>query len=308
MSIDGIFNVDKPVGNTSLEIVNLVRRLSGQRRVGHAGTLDPGATGVLPICLGKATRITSFLTDAPKTYQAEIELGISTDTYDAEGRVTSEVDPSYVTREQVETALTSFLGSNLQTPPMYSALKHQGKRLYDLARAGIEVERKKRSIYIFRLELIEWQPPFFTTEVECGKGTYIRSLAHDLGQSLGCGSHLRSLVRRKSGLFDISDSLTTTQIESSFRHGYWRSLLYPMDVALEHWAVAIVSKEKEHQLRNGRSLALDERMNTNNTVCRAYSNDGCLLALLRFCPESGLWQPEKVFSTTNSDLKASPQF
>jgi len=308
LSIDGIFNIDKPVGNTSFEIVNLVRRLSGQRHVGHAGTLDPRATGVLPICLGKATRITSFLTDAPKIYQAEIELGISTDTYDAEGRVTSQTDPSCVTREQVETALTPFLGSNLQTPPMYSALKHQGKRLYDLARAGIEVERKKRNIYIFRLELIEWQPPFFTIEVECGKGTYIRSLAHDLGQCLGCGSYLRSLVRRKSGLFDISDSLTTTQIESSFRHGYWRSLLYPMDIALQHWAVAIVSKEKEHQLRNGRSLALDERMNTNKTVCRAYSTDGCLLALLRFCPESGLWQPEKVFSTTDSDLKASPQF
>jgi len=307
LSVDGIFNIDKPVGNTSLEIVNLVRRLSGQRRVGHAGTLDPRATGVLPICLGKATRITSFLTDAPKTYQAEIELGISTDTYDAEGRVTSEVDPSCVTREQVETTLTSFLGSNLQIPPMYSAVKHQGKRLYDLARAGIEVERKKRSIYIFRLELIEWQPPFFTIEVGCGKGTYIRSLAHDLGQTLGCGSYLRSLVRSKSGLFDISDSLTTTQIESSFRHGYWRSLLYPIDVALEHWAVAIVGREKEHQIRNGRPLALDERRNTDKALCRAYSIDGCFLALLRFSPERGLWQPEKVFSTTNSDPKASPQ-
>ena len=307
MSVDGIFNIDKPVGNTSFEIVNLVRRLSGQRHVGHAGTLDPMATGVLPICLGKATRITSFLTDAPKTYQAEIELGISTDTYDAEGRVTSEGDPSCVTREQVETALTSFLGSNLQTPPMYSALKHQGKRLYDLARAGIEVERKKRSIYISRLELIEWQPPFFTIEVECGKGTYIRSLAHDLGQCLGCGSYLRSLVRRKSGLFDISDSLTTTQIESSFRHGYWRSLLYPLDVALEHWPVAIVGSEKEHQIRNGRPLALDELRSTDKALCRAYSIDGCFIALLRFSPERGLWQPEKVFSTTNSDLKASPQ-
>ena len=307
MSVDGILNIDKPVGNISLEIVNLVRRLSRQRRVGHAGTLDPGATGVLPICLGQATRIIPFLVDAPKTYQAEVELGISTDTYDAEGKVTSRVDPSFLTREQVEAVLPSFLGSILQTPPMYSAVKHQGRRLYDLARAGIEVERKRRRVHIFRLELLEWQPPRFTIEVECGKGTYIRSLVHDLGESLGCGSYLRDLVRLRSGLFDISDSLTIPQLEHSFRHGYWRDLLYPMDAVLEHWAVAIVSREKEHQIRNGRSLALDEQRNTDKALCRAYSVEGCFLAVLRFSPERGLWQPEKVFFTTNSALKASPQ-
>ncbi len=139
MSIDGILNIDKPIGSTSLEIVNLVRRLARQRHVGHAGTLDPRATGVLPICLGQATRIMPFLIDAPKAYQAEVELGIATDTYDTEGRVTNRVDPSFITREQVEAALPSFLGSTLQIPPMYSAVKHQGRRLYDLARAGIEV-------------------------------------------------------------------------------------------------------------------------------------------------------------------------
>lgn len=296
MSIDGILNIDKPAGSTSLKIVNLVRRLSRQQRVGHAGTLDPNATGVLPICLGQATRIIPFLIDAPKTYCAEAELGISTATYDAEGEVTSRVDPSFVNREQLEEVLSSFLGSILQTPPMYSAVKYQGKRLYDLARAGIEVERKKRRVHIFHLELLRWQPPFFTIEIECGKGTYIRSLVHDLGQSLGCGSHLRNLVRLRSGLFEIGDSLTIPQLEDAFRHGYWQKLLYPMDAVLEHWIAAIVSQEKEQDIRWGRPLTLDGEEGEDKDRCRAYSLDGRFLAVLRFITERGLWQPEKVFS------------
>ncbi|MBE0415728.1 MAG: tRNA pseudouridine(55) synthase TruB [Dehalococcoidia bacterium] len=295
MSIDGILNINKPAGETSLEVVDLVRRLSGQRHIGHAGTLDPGATGVLPICLGQAARVASFIVEAHKTYQAEIELGVSTDTYDAEGKVTQRVDPSYITLERVERVLPSLSGSILQKPPMYSALKHQGKRLYELARAGIEVEREERRVEVFRLEIVDWQPPIFTIDVECGKGTYIRCLAHDLGESLGCGAHLRKLVRLRCGFFDISDSLTLPQLEDSFQHNYWQHLLYPMDVVIEHWVAAIVSKEKEHDIRNGRPLALGE--GDDKAHCRAYSLDGRFLAVLRFLPEKGLWQPEKVFSS-----------
>jgi tRNA pseudouridine55 synthase len=296
LSVDGILNIDKPARSTSLEIVNLVRRLSKQRRVGHAGTLDPGATGVLPVCLGQATRIIPFLVDAPKIYCAEVELGIATTTYDAEGEITSRIDPSFATKEQVDGVLSSFLGSTLQTPPMYSAVKHKGKRLYDFARAGIEVERKRRRIHIFRLQLLRWQPPFFTIEIECGKGTYIRSLAHDLGQALGCGAYLRNLARLKSGIFDIGDSLTTHQLEDAFYHGYWQSLLYPMDVVLEHWTAVIVSQEQEQDIRWGRPLVLDEEGGKDKSRCRAYSLDGRFLAVLRFTAERGLWQPEKVFS------------
>lgn len=296
MGVDGILNIDKPAGSTSLKIVNLVRQLTGQRRVGHAGTLDPGATGVLPICLGQATRIIPFLVDAAKIYRAEVELGIATTTYDAEGKVTGRIDPSFVTREQVERVLSSFLGSILQIPPMYSAVKHQGRRLYEFARAGIEVERNKRKAHIFRLQLLRWQPPFFTIEIECGKGTYIRSLAHDMGQALGCGACLRNLVRLRSGMFDISDSLTTHQLEDAFHHGYWQNLLYPMDVVLEHWIAAIVSQEHEQDIRWGRPLALEGEEGEDKGRCRAYSLDGRLLAVLRFNAERGLWQPEKVFS------------
>jgi len=184
--VDGILNINKPWGKTSFSIVAIVKRLSGERRVGHAGTLDPTATGVLPICLGQATRITEFLVDATKAYQAQIELGVTTDTYDASGKITQKRDPSEISQSQLESALTSFRGLIQQTPPMYSAVKYQGKRLYELARAGIKVDRESRPAKIYHLELIDWQPPSVTLEVVCGKGTYIRSLAHDLGQILGC--------------------------------------------------------------------------------------------------------------------------
>jgi len=300
LSIDGIFNINKPPGETSFQMVSLVRRLSGQRRVGHAGTLDPRACGVLLVCLGQATRVIPFLQDAPKTYLAEIELGVSTDTYDAEGTVTRSDDPSGVTREQVEEVLSSFRGPILQTPPMYSAVKHQGRRLYQLARAGIEVERKPRRADIFRLDLVDWQHPRFTIEVECGKGTYIRSLAHDVGQALGCEAYLRRLVRVQSGLFHLEDSLTIPQLEDSFHHGYWQELIYPMDVVLEHWIAVIVNEETEEAIRNGRPIRLKEEGVADTGHLRAYSLDGRFLAVLRFIPEKGMWQPEKVFSGANT--------
>jgi len=279
---------------TSFEVVRLVRRLSRQRPVGHAGTLDPMATGVLPVCLGQATRVIPFIMDAEKTYLAEIELGVSTDTYDAEGEVTRRLDASHVTREQVEQALPSFVGTILQKPPMYSAVKHQGRRLYELARSGVEVEREPRRAEISRLELVDWEPPCCTVVVDCGKGTYIRALAHDLGQSLGCGAHIRGLVRLRSGLFNIDDSLSVPEVESAFEHGYWQELLYPLDAVLEHWVAAIVSEENERAIRHGRPLALDA--GEDRGYCRAYSADGRFLAVLRFLPDRALWQPEKVFA------------
>ncbi len=298
MSVSGILNTIKPAGRTSFEMVALVRRLSGERRVGHGGTLDPAATGVLPICLGQGTRVTQFLAEARKLYRAEIELGIATDTYDASGRVTERGDAFSATREQAEKALASFLGSIKQTPPMYSAVKHEGKPLYRLARAGIEVPRKARDAEVFRLDVLDWQPPVITLEVECGKGTYIRSLAHDLGGKLGCGAHLRNLVRLRSGLFDISDGITVSQLEDAFHYGYWKELLYPIDAVLLHWMAAIVGKEGERTIETGRPLLVEQSQAVTSLPqrCRAYSLDGHIIALLRFEPESGLWQPDKVFS------------
>jgi len=306
--MDGILNINKPGGKTSFSIVALVKRLSGERRVGHAGTLDPAATGVLPVCLGRGTRVIEFLVDATKAYRAEIELGVATDTYDASGEITQTGDPSGISRGQLESALTSFCGLIHQTPPMYSAVKYQGKPLYELARAGIRVERKSRPTKIYHLELTDWRPPVVTIEVVCGKGTYIRSLAHDLGQTLGCGANLKSLIRLRCGLFDIKDAVSLPQLEDAFHYGYWQHFVYPLDFVLSHWAAMVVSDATGQTIRNGCSLVFKNSTKgtgyleqhplvstASENRCRVYTPDGCFLGVLRFNPEKEQWQPEKIF-------------
>ena len=307
--MDGILNINKPQGKTSFGIVSLVKRLSGERRVGHAGTLDPLATGVLPVCLGQGTRIIEFLADATKTYQAQIELGVATDTYDASGRITWKRDPSGISLQQLESALASFRGLTRQIPPMYSAVKHRGRRLYELARAGIEVERKSRPTKIYSLKVIDWQPPVVTVEVACGKGTYIRSLAHDLGQSLGCGANLKGLIRLSYGPFHAETAVTIPQLEDAFRYGYWRHFVYPIDTVLLPWRVMVVNNATEDAIRNGARVDLADG-NSNDltgppepssarspaeTRCRTYTIDGYFLGVLRFNRERAQWQSEKVF-------------
>jgi tRNA pseudouridine55 synthase len=295
LTIDGILNLDKPRGKTSFGVVALVRRLSGERRVGHAGTLDPDATGVLPVCLGQGTRLIEFLAEATKIYRAEIELGIATDTYDATGKVTQRCDASSLTEEQVEKALFSFIGFIDQTPPMYSAVKQQGVPLYRWARAGVDLPRRARRVEISRLEIVDWKLPLFTLEVECSKGTYIRSLAHDLGQKLGCGAHLRNLVRLKSGPFYIRDAVSISQLEDAFRQGHWVELFHPIDVAVLHLPAIIVDDESERAVINGRPLDLMQGAEVSDKVFRAYSRDGRFIAILRYDEMRGCWKPEKVF-------------
>jgi len=300
VAIDGILNLDKPRGKTSFEVVAAVRRLSGERGVGHGGTLDPEATGVLPICLGQGTRLVEFLAEAKKTYRAEIELGISTDTYDATGKVTGRGDTSALTREEVEAAAASFSGLVEQIPPMYSAVKHQGVPLYRWARAGVELPRTAREVEFFRIEILEWQTPLFTLEVGCSKGAYIRSLAHDLGEKLGCGAHLKNLVRLSSGPFHISDAVTMSQIEDAFREGSWSELIHPIDVAVLHLPVMTVGDDDERAIINGRPLWLAQEEGPSEGVCRAYSHSGRFVAILRYDEARGCWQPRKVFAKRSS--------
>jgi tRNA pseudouridine55 synthase len=295
LTIDGILNLDKPRGKTSFGVVALVRRLSGERRVGHAGTLDPDATGVLPVCLGQGTRLIEFLADTTKIYRAEIELGIATDTYDAAGKITQRCDVSPLTKEQVRTELSSFIGFIDQTPPMYSAVKQQGIPLYRWARAGVELPRRARKVEISRLEIIDWKLPLFTIEVECSKGTYIRSLAHDLGQKLGCGAHLKNLVRLKSGPFHIKDAVDIPRLEDAFRQGYWAELFHPIDMAVLHLPAIIVDEENEKAVINGRPLGLMQGTDISEKICRAYSREGRFIAILHYDEEQGCWKPGKVF-------------
>jgi tRNA pseudouridine55 synthase len=295
--LDDILNINKPAGKTSFSIVALVKRRSGERRAGHAGTLDPAATGVLPVCLGRATRLIEFLVNDTKTYLARIEFGVATDTYDGEGRITQRGDPSGLSREKLEEALTPFRGAIRQTPPMYSALKHHGRPLYALAREGIEVERPSRPAHIHRLELTDWQPPVATVEVTCGKGTYIRSLAHDLGQALGCGAHLKNLVRTRCGCLGIETAVALPQLEEAFRYGYWTEFVLPMDTVLQPYPAVVVDTATEAVIKNGGAIALETAAGAIEAgpdgYCRAYTADGYLLAMLQHLP-GGLWQPKKV--------------
>lgn len=296
MSISGILNVNKPEGKTSFSVVAWLKLLTGEKHVGHGGTLDPMATGVLPICFGQGTRVVQFLTDGSKGYLGRIELGVVTDTFDGEGKIIQRKDLRDVTVSQIEHALAAFRGSIEQIPPVYSALKYRGRRAYELARAGVSVELRPRKVEITNIELIDCKLPFITIKVECGKGTYMRSLAHDLGQYLGCGAYLKNLVRLKCGPFFIEDALSVSQIEDAFHQGTWKELLHTVDSPLLDWRAAIIDKGNELAIRNGRSLSLGEGQLPSEEYCRAYSPDGHFIAVLRFLSEEKLWHPEKVFS------------
>jgi len=303
LDISGIFNIDKPAGWTSFQVVSLVRRLSGVRRVGHAGTLDPSATGVLVVCLGQATRLIEYMMAATKVYRAEVRLGITTDTLDATGKPVSQADPSNIGRQQVEEALTAFVGKIDQVPPMFSALKHNGEPLYRYARAQRQVERQARRVTIHRLQLLAFQPPLATIEVECGKGTYIRALAHDLGQQLGCGAHLAALARLQVGPFALDDACSLPELEAAFQEDRWQSLLHPADAALPSWPAVTLSEAQERAVRFGQCLAADSldpspaQAVENGQLCRAYSPRGQLVAILCYDADALLWRPTKVFAT-----------
>lgn len=302
MDISGILNVDKEPGATSFQMVSFVRKRSGVRRVGHAGTLDPAATGVLLVCLGQASRISEYLMDLRKTYRGTITLGATTTTYDAEGEVVATGDASGVTEAMVREALTAFVGEILQTPPAYSAVKVSGQRAYRMARKGEPVALKARPARVYRIEVLRFAPPAVEVEVECAKGTYIRSVAHDVGQVLGCGAHLSALRRTRVGPFTIEDALTRDDLEKAFGDGTWTESVLPMDYGLLHLPAITLHIEDEKDLRHGQALRIDEERLASvgalapGLVCRAYAEDGSLIAIITFDAQSAVWKPRKVFS------------
>ena len=308
--MDGIFNLDKPAGMTSHDVVARVRRLARQKRVGHAGTLDPAATGVLPICLGQATRVVEYLGETGKAYRATIRFGVVTDTYDGEGRVTRTADV-HLSAAEIADALPAFLGQQMQVPPLYSAIKRGGQPLYKLARAGATPELEPRRVEIYSLSLVSWHSPDLVLDVSCGPGTYIRSLAFDLGERLGQGAHLAGLVRTRSGPFTLERAVTLPALEAAFANGSWADHLFAPDEALLGWRAAILNEPSEARLRQGQMLRFDP--NTPSApphtaepapsassaapatrLLRAYSADGRFLGIVRWEPGAAAWQPHKV--------------
>lgn len=303
-SVNGIFSINKPAGLTSMDVVRQVKRLVSQKHVGHGGTLDPAATGVLPICVGQATRLMEYVVDGDKEYVGTIRLGIATDTYDADGKVTREQDAAHVTLQAIEDVLESFRGTILQTPPMYSALKQEGKRLYHLARRGLEVQRAARSVKVRNLEVVEWAPPLLTVSLLCSRGVYVRSLANDLGETLGCGGHLAKLQRIRTGMFRVDQAVSLDTLKDAFSRGDWERYLLPPDYAVRHLDAVSLKPWEERQVTNGQPARLGPGTHyaDHMEVRRAYNNRGVFVALLRFSKPARMWHPLKVFQLSRDTM------
>ena len=290
-AISGVLVVDKPIGLTSHDVVQIVRKGTNIRRAGHTGTLDPRASGVLVILIGPAVRLSEYVSASDKRYQAIVRLGASTDTYDAEGRITSSA-PVEVTEEQFEDALQQFIGEIEQVPPPYSAVKVKGRKAYEMAREGEEVDLQPRKINVYNLELLEWAPPEAVIDVYCSSGTYVRSLAHDLGNALGCGAHLVGLRRTKSGRFTLRDAVPLRRLRDSFEAGNWYQYLIPAAEALTDWPAVELDIDQVEAIRHGHRVPAEPGA---SGWARGISEQGELVALMEIDPDSKEWQPRKVF-------------
>jgi tRNA pseudouridine55 synthase len=290
--INGFVVIDKPAGITSHDVVSRVRRILGTRKVGHTGTLDPFATGVLPVAVGEGTKAIPFLDEGIKRYEALLRLGLTTDTLDITGRVLAEADWSAIDRDRFCAALCRFVGVISQTPPMFSAIKQGGQPLYRLARRGIEVERQPRQVAVQRLELTSFEPPLAGVTVTCSRGTYVRSLADDVGRDLGCGAVLQELRRTASGSFTIAAAVTLEQLEEAVREGRVEPLCVTPFAALAHLEDIPLTEAGEVKVRHGRSPGPEELENGTPAAGDAprlvrLSRDSALAAVGELTPREG---------------------
>lgn len=294
--IEGIFNVYKEPGMTSHDVVAAVRRITQVRRVGHGGTLDPFAAGVLPVFVGQATRVIEYLGDERKSYWGDVVLGVSTDTYDVEGSISSIRPVPELSRQDLEDVLARFIGQINQRPPRFSAIKVGGKRLYKYARGGLEVEVPTRTVRIDRILLLDWVSPVLSIRVDCGRGVYIRSLANDIGDSIGCGGYLHSLLRLRSGPFVATDAIGLDSLRDAIELGYWDNVAYPADEVLADWPAVILSQTTTSQIRQGKDwFPRVGRFFAPAGRLRAYTDDGDFAAVLSRIDAEKQWHPEKVF-------------
>lgn len=288
----GVLNIDKSAGWTSHDVVAKVRRLTGVRQVGHAGTLDPLATGVLVVCLGQATRLVEYVTGLRKVYLADITLGVATDTYDAMGQPTATLPVPALTVAELDRQMKQFRGAIWQTPPIYSALKQDGEALYKRARRGEAVAVKPRQVTVYEFALLSFDGSLLRAQITCSAGTYVRSIAHDLGQALGCGAHLSALRRLAVGGFAVHDAVTVDQLSAAVAANRWHDYLLPPEHAVSHLPQVVLSDTEAQRLLHGQAVVGVGP--AKDGPARAYDNAGRLLAIVQFDRAAGVWRPQKV--------------
>lgn len=297
--IHGVVNIKKEKGFTSHDVVAKLRGIVGQKKIGHTGTLDPDATGVLPVCLGKATKLCDMLTDKSKTYETVFVLGKMTDTQDISGTVLEEKDWNHVDDEMVSQCIMSFVGEYDQVPPMYSALKVNGKKLYELARQGIEVERKARPVEIHEIEILEIFLPYIRMRVSCSKGTYIRTLCHDIGQKLGCGACMTELVRTQVSRFRLENSFTLDEVRERKEAGTLEEILVPIDAMFDSYESVTLRAEFASFAYNGNLFKAKHLKETialeDQKQVRVYDEQGDFIAIYKYQKEDKMFHIVKMF-------------
>lgn len=297
--INGIVNIYKEKGYTSHDVVAVLRKVVGQKKIGHTGTLDPDATGVLPVCLGRATKVCELLTDHDKTYEALLLLGKTTDTQDISGEVLEERDPGDLTEEEVRSCIESFIGEYDQIPPMYSALKVNGKKLYELAREGKTVERKSRKVQIHGIRILEMNLPHVRMEVDCSKGTYIRTLCHDIGEKLQVGGCMEELERTKVGRFLKEDAVTLDEVRQKMEQGEGAELFTPLDQIFAELPAVTVTDAKAWMSYNGNDLPerflLEKEAWTDGQEVRVYDSRKNFIGLYQYRAPKNLFHIKKMF-------------
>lgn len=291
--LDGFLVIDKPAGWTSHDVVARARRLTGERRIGHAGTLDPAATGVLPLAVGSATRVLEFFSSASKTYLAEITFGVETDSQDVDGVVTAIAGVDHLTEADITAILPAFLGSLDQVPPMHSAIKIGGERLYERARRGEEIDRPPRAITIAHLEVVFWERPVVSMVVDCSKGTYIRALARDMGNALGVGAYLSNLVRLRTGPFTLCQSMTLDDLAVSGLPWAWPTVAWHPDAVIADWPAVLLDDPARRDWLRGNPIAGPA---APEGWCRAYDERGAWLGVGAGDERGGDWLPRKVIA------------
>ena len=293
-SNSGFFNIDKPIGVTSMDVVRKIRKEINSKKIGHGGTLDPLATGVLPIAIGNATRLLEYVLNYSKTYIAEIEIGKTSNTYDSEGDFSNQKSYDHITKSMIDIELNNFKGIINQTPPTFSAIKKDGVRMYQLARKGIDVKIPSRQVEIKALELKKFNPPYLTIKINCSKGFYVRSFAHELGNKIGTGAYLKSLNRIVSGDMSIENSVPLNFLIEQLKHKDYSNLITNFDTVLSHMRKEKLTEEESIKLKSGQKI-LHHHSISQNELLRVFDENDVFFGIAEFLHTENILKPVKMF-------------